>query len=104
MTPLESLKIRLGIRTSEEDCQLMLYLEDARAFVLSYTNRTVIPEALRPAWISAAVGMYGRRGMEGESRQTIGDVSRTAEALPADLVKLLNSWRLGRVVPLHARQ
>ncbi|MDR1598396.1 MAG: phage head-tail connector protein [Oscillospiraceae bacterium] len=103
MTPLESMKVRLGIRVPDEDCLLMLYLEDAREFILGYTNRTVLPAPLVPAWIVVAVRMYNRRGMEGDASHTIGDITRVAEALPADHIRLLNAWRLGKVLSVRGR-
>ncbi|MDR1263188.1 MAG: phage head-tail connector protein [Oscillospiraceae bacterium] len=97
------MKIRLGIRAEDEDPLLMLYLEDAHAFILGYTNRKVIPAALNSTWVNVAINLYGRRGMEGESKRTIGDVSRVAETLPTNIQMLLNNWRLGRVLQFHAR-
>ncbi|MDR0397235.1 MAG: phage head-tail connector protein [Oscillospiraceae bacterium] len=103
MSPLESVKMRLGIRSPDEDCLLMLYLEDARAFILSYTNRTVIPIQLYAAWASVAVKLYNRRGMEGDARYTAGDVTRVADTLPPDLSRTLGAWRLSKVVSMRAR-
>ncbi|MDR2657733.1 MAG: phage head-tail connector protein [Oscillospiraceae bacterium] len=97
------MKIRLGIFAADEDPLLMLYLEDAHAFILGYTNRRVIPAELKSAWVNIAINMYGRRGLEGESKQTIGDVSRVAETLPTNIQILLNNWRLGKVLQFHAR-
>ena len=73
-------------------------LADAHAFILTYTNRNELPEQLTGACVKLAAIEYNRLGMEGESAHSEGSVSRSVEALPADIKAELTPWVLARTV------
>ena len=66
--------------------------------ILAYTGRREVPPALESLQVTLAVMAYNRLGMEGESAHSEGGVSRDAEALPEDVRRQLNPWRLARTV------
>lgn len=66
MTELEKLKKITGEKDEE---LLQLLLEDAEAFVLSYTNRTHIVTGLEKAVRDLAVIALNRMGTEGEKAE-----------------------------------
>jgi len=67
MTELEKLKILTGEKDEE---LLQILLEDAEAFVLSYTNRTHLVSGLDKAVRDLAVIALNRMGTEGEVART----------------------------------
>lgn len=93
---LDKLKRRLPDAT--DDALLLDLLEGARMQILAYTGRDELPEALGEAQLTLAAIAYNRMGMEGESAHSEGGVSRSSQALPEDVRRLLNPWRLARGV------
>lgn len=71
-------------------------LDEAEAFILAYTRRDALPTPLREAQLRVAAILYNRMGMEGESAHGEGGVTRTAQALPEDLKRWLNGWRVAK--------
>ena len=102
MTALERMRLYLGDSGSANDKELSLYLEDAMEFILGYIRKDELPPQLNGAWVRAAVAMYNRRGMEGQARISAGGTQRVADALPADLMRLLHAYRAARVINLRA--
>lgn len=99
MTAKERLRARLP---TAEDALLDALLLDAREYILSYTGRKELPEQLTGAQAQLAVIAYNRLGIEGENAHAEGGVSRGIEALPADIERQLNAWRVAKVVSAHA--
>lgn len=97
---LMRLKRRLGSDCTVSDDTLCELLADAHALILAYTNRTELPEALTPALLRLSCMLFNRLGMEGESRRSEGGVTMTVDSLPAEIVCLLNPYRLMRTVSL----
>jgi hypothetical protein len=99
MTAKERLKARLP---TAEDTLLDALLLDAQEYMLSYTGRKELPAQLIGAQVQLAVIAYNRLGIEGESSHAEGGVSRGMEALPADIERQLMTWRIAKVVSIHA--
>ncbi len=84
--------------TKEQDAELLeLLLEDAKEYVLSYTNRTVLPEALQKTVRDLAVVALNRLGTEGETARSEGGESYTFAEAPKQIFDVLNRYRLARV-------
>lgn len=94
MTELEKLK-KLTKESDEE--LLSLLLEDAETFVLSYTNRTKIPEGLKKTVRDLAVIALNRMGTEGESGRSEAGESYNFDSAPKSVYDILNRYRLARV-------
>ena len=93
---LEKLKRR--IPDAADEALLRDLLSDAEQYILAYTGRDEVPEALEGVQVALAAIAYNRMGMEGESSHSEGGVSRSAEALPEDLRRVLNAFRLAKAV------
>lgn len=91
-------KLRRRIPDARDDALLNDLLEEAAQFILGYTGREALPEALQGAQLALAAILYNRMGMEGESARVEGGVSRTVAFLPEDLRRQLNGWRLAKAV------
>lgn len=99
MTALE----RLAVRVENAQPQMLeSLLLDAEGMLLAYTGRSILPPALETAQIQLAALLYNRMGAEGESAHSEGGVSRTMEALPADIQRQIAPYRLAKVVNCHA--
>jgi hypothetical protein len=84
--------------TGESDGELLsLLLEDARDFVLSYTNRTELPPALQKTVRDLAVIALNRMGTEGESSRSEGGESYSFEDAPKHIYGVLDRYRLVRI-------
>lgn len=94
MEDVEKLKKLTG--ESDEDL-LSLLLEDAKEFVLSYTNRTELPTALQKTVRDLAVIALNRMGTEGEASRSEGGESYSFEDAPKQIYSVLDRWRLARV-------
>lgn len=94
MTDIEKLKKLTG----ENDEELLsLLLEEATAFVLSYTNRTKIVTGLEKSVRDLAVVALNRMGTEGESSRSGGGESYSFEAAPKHIYDALDRYRLARI-------
>lgn len=89
---LEKLMRRIPDAQNEELLQDML--DDAESFILAYTGRSEVPGALRNAQVQLAAVFYNRLGMEGEEKHAEGSVSRTTDAVPEEIRRQLNRFRL----------
>lgn len=94
MADIEKLKKLTG--ESDEEL-LSLLLEEATAFVLSYTNRTRIVTGLEKSVRDLAVISLNRMGTEGESGRTGAGESYTFESAPKHIYDVLNRYRLARI-------
>lgn len=94
MTELEKIKKITG--ESDEEL-LSLLLTDAETFVLSYTNRTKIPEALKKTVRDLAVIALNRMGTEGETGRSEAGESYSFETAPQSVYDIMNRYRLARV-------
>lgn len=84
--------------TGEKDTDLLaILLADAESFVLSYTNRTVLPASLERTVRDLAVVALNRMGTEGESGRSEGGESYSFDSAPKHIYDLLNRYRLARV-------
>ncbi|MBR5232345.1 MAG: phage head-tail connector protein [Clostridia bacterium] len=97
---LERLRRRLPADAAAEDDLLCDLLADANALMLSYMNRTELPDALIPALLRLTTMLFNRLGMEGESSRTEGSISMTVDSLPAEILSQLTPYRLMRTVKL----
>lgn len=89
---LEKLMRRLPDAT--DAALLQDLLADAAAFICAYTGRTDVPEALQSAQVQLAAVFYNRLGMEGEARRVEGSVEHVADAVPEEIRRQLNPFRL----------
>ena len=89
---------RLKKLTGEGDEVLIsLLLEDATAFVLSYTGHTRIVTGLEKAVRDLAVIALNRIGTEGESSRSGGGESYSFDNAPKHIYDTLNRYRLARI-------
>ena len=89
---------RVQTLTGEKDEDLIeILLDDAEAFVLSYTNRTRLKTGLEKAVRDLAVIALNRMGTEGEKSRSEGGESYTFEDAPKQIYDTLNQYRLARV-------
>ena len=94
MEDIEKLKKLTG--ESDEDL-LSLLLEDAKEFVLSYTNRTEIMPGLQKTVRDLAVIALNRMGTEGEAGRSEGGESYSFENAPKHIYDMLDRYRLVRI-------
>ncbi len=97
---LSRLRRRLSLDGESQDELLQDLLADANALMLTYMNRTELPEALCGVQCQLAAVLYNRLGMEGERTRNEGGVSITVDALPEDIRAQLMPYRLLRAVTL----
>ena len=89
---------RVQALTGEKDEDLIeILLDDAEAFVLSYTNRTRLKPGLEKAVRDLAVIALNRMGTEGEKSRSEGGESYTFDDAPKQIYDTLNRYRLARV-------
>lgn len=89
---------KMMILTGESDEELLsLLLEDAKDFVLGYTNRTKLLPELERSVRDLAVVAYNRLGTEGENSRTGGGESYSFDAAPRHIYDILDRYRLVRI-------
>ncbi len=93
MNNLEKLKILTG---EADEKILQTLLEDAKEFVLAYTNRTVLPDALNKTVRDLAVIALNRMGTEGETSRSESGESYSFDNAPAGIYRVMNRYRLAR--------
>ena len=93
---IEKLMRRLPDAKDEELLEELL--DEAAAFICAYTRRSAVPEGLQEAQVRVACLLFNRMGMEGETSHNEGGVDRSVEALPEDLRRWLNAWRIVKTV------
>lgn len=86
---------RLTGETDEELVQIVL--DDAKAHVLAYTNRTRMIPQLEKAVRDLAVIALNRMGTEGESSRSGSGESYTFDNAPKQIYDVLDRYRLARV-------
>ena len=89
-------RLKRRVPDAQDDQLLSDLLDEASAFICAYTRRDALPDALEPAAVRLAAIAYNRLGMEGEAAHREGEVSHTAAALPEDMRRWLNGWRLSK--------
>ena len=84
--------------TGETDDELLnMVLDDAKSFVLAYTNRTKMITALEKPVRDLAVISINRMGTEGEASRSAAGESYSFENAPKQVYDVLNRYRLARV-------
>lgn len=84
--------------TGENDADLLQALfDDASSFVLGYTNRTRMIDALRKPTRDLAIIAYNRRGTEGEKARSAAGESYTFNDFPGTISGVLDRYRLARI-------
>ena len=76
---------------------LSLLLEEATAFVLSYTGRTKIVTGLEKTVRDLAVIALNRMGTEGEASRSGGGESYSFDNAPKHIYNTLDRYRLARI-------
>lgn len=94
MTDIEKLKKLTG---ESDDILLSLLLEEATAFVLSYTGRSKIVTGLEKAVRDLAVIALNRIGTEGEASRSGGGESYSFDNAPKHIYDTLDRYRLARI-------
>lgn len=94
MTDIEKLKKLTG---ESDDILLSLLLEEATAFVLSYTGRIKIVTGLEKAVRDLAVIALNRIGTEGEASRSGGGESYSFDNAPKHIYDTLDRYRLARI-------
>ena len=94
VTDIEKLKKLTG---ESDDILLSLLLEEATAFVLSYTGRTKIVAGLEKAVRDLAVIALNRMGTEGEASRSGGGESYSFDNAPKHIYDTLDRYRLARI-------
>lgn len=93
MTELEKLKKLTG---ENDEGLLTLVYDDATEFVLAYTNRTYLPDALKKSVRDLAVIAINRMGTEGESSRSEAGESYSFDNAPRQIYDILDRYRLAR--------
>jgi len=93
LTEYEKLKKLTG---ESDEALLSILLDDAKEFVLSYTNRTMIIDALQKPIRDLAVIAYNRMGTEGETGRSEAGESYSFDEAPKQIYEILNKYRLVR--------
>ena len=91
-------RLRRRLPDADDEALLQDLLDEAGDFIRAYTGRAQVPEALESAQVQLAAVLYNRLGMEGEARRAEGSVERAVEAVPEDLRRQLNPFRLAKGV------
>lgn len=91
---LQALKLRLPDTSESENELLSSLLDEAEAAILAMTGRAELPSALEFIQIKLAAIYYNRMGIEGESGHSEGGVSVTVDAMPDDIRRTINPYRL----------
>nr|WP_306806313.1 phage head-tail connector protein [Enterocloster bolteae] len=94
VTDIEKLKKLTG---ESDDILLSLLLEEATAFVLSYTGRTKIVTGLEKTVRDLAVIALNRMGTEGEASRSGGGESYSFDNAPKHIYNTLDRYRLARI-------
>ena len=94
MTDIEKLTKLTG---EGADILLSLLLDEATAFVLSYTGRTKIVTGLEKAVRDLAVIALNRMGTEGEASRSGGGESYSFDNAPKHIYDTLDRYRLARI-------
>ncbi len=94
---LTKLKRRLNLDGDSLDGLLSDLLEEAEAFVKSYTRRKAVPEALEGLVRELAAGAYQQLGLEGQSSHTEGGITLTIDQLNERQRRQLEGFRLAIV-------
>ena len=95
---LTDVKTVLGISVTTYDSLLNIYIRQAKQQILTYCNRSNVPEALDDVHIQLAIVYYNRRGLEGEASRTEGAITQTFDKdIPAYLMSQLNYYRVAKV-------
>lgn len=94
MTDIEKLKKLTG---EGDDILPSLLLDEATAFVLSYTGRTKIVTGLEKAVRDLAVIALNRMGTEGEASRSGGGESYSFDNAPKHIYDTLDRYRLARI-------
>lgn len=103
-SPMERLKSLIPDIDGGRDGMLQALLDSAEEYILAYCNRAALPERMRWGQVRLALLYYNRAGIEGESARSEGGVSRSVEALPADLLAWLNAHRLFKITREEAME
>lgn len=89
---------KLKLLTGEKNEELLsLLLEDAEAFVLTYTNRTHLVPGLKKPVRDLAVIALNRMGTEGETGRSEAGESYSFDDAPKQIYGTMNRFRLARV-------
>ncbi|MBE5878322.1 MAG: phage head-tail adapter protein [Lachnospiraceae bacterium] len=72
-------------------------LDQAEDYILTETNRTVLPSRLVTEQINIALISYNRLGMEGEASRNEGGVSISINDIPEHTKNVISLYRLARV-------
>ena len=94
MTDIDKLK---KLTVEGDEVLISLLLEDATAFVLSYTGRTRIVTGLEKAVRDLAVIALNRMGTEGETSRSGGGESYSFDSAPKHIYDTLDRYRLARI-------
>jgi hypothetical protein len=94
VTDIDKLKKLTG---EGDEVLISLLLEDATAFVLSYTGRTRIVTGLEKAVRDLAVIALNRMGTEGETSRSGGGESYSFDSAPKHIYDTLDRYRLARI-------
>ncbi|OZV10787.1 hypothetical protein CIW83_18390 [Tissierella sp. P1] len=94
MDQLGKLKLKLGIKGTEQDDLLNLYFDDAKDTILELTHLTEIPNSLLSTQIELAIVLYNKEGIEGQTSHSEGGVGRSfEEGIPESIMKKIRSAR-----------
>ncbi len=91
---IKNMKIKLGLKNNKDDDLLLLYLDDAKTYILDYCNIKKLNEKLERVAIEIAIIYYNKNGVEGQLSHSEGGISRSyTDDLPKRIVKILKSER-----------
>lgn len=102
MTAQEQFLLLLEDTAPPAEALISAYLDSADALILGYLGESALPEAPQMELIRAriALALYNRRGAEGESMRTEGEVASRFEPMDGLLRLYLRPFLKARAVSL----
>lgn len=86
--------MKLSGCTDQEIAEILL--DQAKEFILTETNRTLLPSRLVSEQVNIALVSYNRLGMEGEASRSEGGISISINDIPEHTKNAISLCRLAR--------
>lgn len=98
MSPLDKMKIMLGINDTEKDALLTMIIDTAKDYIESYCN-TVYDASYDNIVVQMALEDYSKIGSQGLSSQSAGGASESyLSDYSTKITKLLNKYKKIRTI------
>lgn len=94
---MEPLRKFMALSGCQDEDLAQVMLDQAEDYILTETNRTVLPSKLRGEQVNIALVSYNRLGMEGEASRSEGGISISVNDIPEHTRNVISLYRLARV-------